>query len=63
VAFVRDRTALSDLGAMIPLPIGKNQLPEQCCGLEGPVGCTHGDTDPADRDEARSSCYKHGNAS
>jgi hypothetical protein len=23
VAFFRDRTALSDLGAMIPLPIGK----------------------------------------
>src|SRR4051812_40491870 len=21
----------------------KNQLPQQCCGLEGPVGCTHGE--------------------
>src|SRR6478735_5848384 len=39
----------------------KNQLPQQCRGLEGPAGCTHGDTDPADRDEARSSCYKHRN--
>jgi enoyl-CoA hydratase/carnithine racemase len=38
----------------------KNQLPQQCFRLEGPVGCTHGDTDPADRDEAHSSCYKHG---
>src|SRR3954471_12234857 len=38
----------------------KNQLPQQCCGLQGPVGCTHGDPDPAARDEAPSSCYKHG---
>src|SRR4029077_7539803 len=37
----------------------KNQLRQQCFGQEGPAGCTHGDTAPPDRHEARSSCYKH----
>jgi hypothetical protein len=31
----------------------KNQLPQQCFHLQGPAGCTHGDPDPANRDEAR----------
>ena len=59
MAFFRDRTALPDLGAMIPRPIGKINCRSNAAACRDLPAARMATPTRLDRDAPRLSCYKH----